>query len=100
MDKYDVKISPKAFQDLDEIYSYIVKELQASETALKLVKEIEDAILSLDIFPYRGSDRKIGKFANKGYKQIFVKNYTILYRINESQKQVVVITIRYSSSNF
>ena len=98
--KYKVKISPKAYRELDSIYQYIAEQLTAPETALKTVDEIEKAILVLNEMPYRGSKRKIGVYANKGYRQIFVKKYTIVYRIDESNKMVIVITIRYSPSNF
>lgn len=100
LDKYKVKISPKAYRELDSIYQYIAEQLTAPETALKTVDEIEKAILGLNEMPYRGSERKIGVYANKGYRQVFVKKYTIVYRIDESNKMVIVITIRYSPSNF
>ena len=64
------------------------------------VDEMEKAILGLNEMPYRGTERKIGVYANKGYRQIFVKKYTIVYRIDESNKMVIVITIRYSPSSF
>ena len=47
---------------------------------------LEDTILSLDETPYRGSIRRTGAFANRGYRQIFVKNFTIVYRIDETRK--------------
>lgn len=100
MDKYKVVISSKAYRDLDDIYSYIKKELLVPNTALKLVEEIEERILSLYLFPYRGVERKTGVYSNKGYRQIIVKNYTIVYRVEESTKRVVIITVKYSPSAF
>ena len=46
--------------------------------------------------PYRGSIRRTGAFANRGYRQIFVKNFTIVYRIDEAKKMVVIVTLRYT----
>ena len=100
MDKYKVKLSPAAFRDLDGIYQYIAEKLKVPDTALNLVTEIENAILSLDELPQRGVERNIGIFANKGYRQIFVKNYTVVYRIDETEKTVIIITVRYSPSEF
>lgn len=100
MDKYKVKLSPAAFRDLNSIYQYIAEKLRVPETALKLANEIENAVLSLGEMPQRGAERNIGIFANKGYRQVFVKNYTIVYRIDEVKKTVIVITVRYSPSNF
>lgn len=100
MDKYEVLLSPKAYRDLEGIYQYIKSELLVPETALKLVSLIEKQILDLELFLYRGSVREIGIYADKGYRQVFVKNYTIVYRVEEEKKQVMIITVRYSPSNF
>lgn len=50
-----MKLMPRAFRDLDEIYSYIAHELSEPETALYLVSELETAILSLEELPERGA---------------------------------------------
>ena len=100
MDKYSVKLLSRAARDLDGIYSYIAKPLLVPATALELVDRIEKEILSLDHMPYRCPERTKGIYANRGYRQMLVKNYTIIYRIDEAAKQVIVVTIRYSPSEF
>lgn len=100
MNKYSVKLLAKAERDLDLIYNYIVSEFKEVEIAENLVDKMEENILGLEFMPYRGAVRKVGAFANKGYRQLFVKNYTIVYRIDEAKKMVVVVTIRYTASNF
>lgn len=100
MDKYKVKLLARANRDLDEIYDYIVEEFKEIETAERLADSLEAAILSLDEMPYRGAVRRVGAYANKGYRQLFVKNFTILYRINERMKTVIVVTVRYTPSDF
>ena len=60
MDKYSVKLSPRALRDLDGIYSYIARTLLEPETALKLVDTITEEILSLDSMPRRCPERKTG----------------------------------------
>lgn len=100
MDKYDVKLTNHALRDLDGIYSYIAKSLLEPEIALKLIDTIEHEVLSLDTLPHRYPERKIGAYANKGYRQLLVKNYTVLYRVSEKDKTVIVVTVRYSPSQF
>lgn len=100
MNKYNVKLLPKAYQELDGIYRYIRDEFKELETAKQMVESLEEVILSLDLMPYRGAIRKIGAFANKGYRQLFIKNYTIIYRINEEIKDIIIITVRYTPSSF
>lgn len=79
---------------------FIAQTLLVPETALGMVDKIEKEILSLEEMPYRFPERKTGAYANKGYRQLFVGNYTVIYRIDEKRRQVIVITIRYSPSQF
>ncbi len=100
MDKYAVKLLSRAVRDLDEIYAYIARSLSSPDTAIKLIEAIESAILSLEEAPLRGAERKKGVYAQAKYRQLFVKNYTIVYRADEQKKTVVVVTVRYSPSIF
>lgn len=100
MDSYHVMLKAKALEDIDSIYEYISLELQNREAALKLVEELETAIISLEQLPYRGAERKIGMFANKGYRQMFLKNFTIIYRIDSKNRQVIIIHVIYSKRDF
>ena len=90
----------RAYRDLDGIYEYIANTLIEPGIALKIIEDIENAILSLDSMPHRCPERKIGVYANQGYRQLFVGNYTALFRIDEINKHVLIVTIRYSSSQF
>lgn len=100
LDKYQVNLLVAAYRNLDEIYAYVAIELRANQAALELIKNLEDAVLSLELMPYRGSRRRVGAFAGKDYRQLFVNGFTIIYRIDEMKKQVVIVTIRYSKSMF
>ncbi len=97
---YKVKLMSRALRDLDNIYSYISETLLEPGTALKLVEEIELEILSLEQFPNRCPLRKVGAYSGKGYRQLFVKNYTVVFRVDEVEKTVIVVTVRYSPSQF
>ena len=90
----------RALRDLDGIYDYISHTLLEPGTALNLVDRIEGAILSLETMPFRCPERKQGAYANRGYRQFFVENYTAVFRIDEANKIVIVVTIRYSPSKF
>lgn len=96
MDKYNVMLSPKALRDIDSIYEYIANTLVEPNTALQLVNEIETAIRSLSSLPNRGAVRKVGAYANQGYRQLLVKNYLIIYRVDEVKKEVLVVTVQHS----
>ena len=100
MDKYEVRLMNQALQDLDEIYGYIARNLQEPGVAAELPDALESEILSLEYLPYRCSERRTGSFANSGYRQLMVKNYIVVYRIDEAHKQVLIVTVRYARSSF
>lgn len=100
MDRYEVRLMNQALQDLDEIYGYIARNLQEPGVAAELLDALESEILSLEYLPYRCSERRTGSFANSGYRQLMVKNYIVVYRIDEAHKQVLIVTVRYARSTF
>jgi len=71
-----------------------------SSNLSKRVNELENAILLLEQMPYRCPERKRGVYANRGYRQLFVKNYTVIYRVDEKTRTVLIVTVRYSPSQF
>ena len=99
MDKYKVKINPRAIRELDNIYKYIATEKLAPENALGQVGRIKNAILSLNTLPHSHQKRIEGRYADKGYRQLLIDNYIVIFRIDESKKFVYVITIQYQGQN-
>lgn len=100
MDKYTVKLYARANRDLDGIYTYIAENLLEPGVALNMVGELENAIFSLEQLPERGAIRRVGAYANGDYRQLFVKNYVIIYRVLKEKKEVHIVTVRYTPSNF
>jgi toxin ParE1/3/4 len=100
LDKYVVRLLSRAYRDLDGIYAYIAETLLEPSTAQKLLDVLEEAIFSLEELPKRGAPRRNGAYANKGYRQLFTKNFTLIYRVDETNEQVVIVTVRYSKSQF
>lgn len=99
MDKYNIKISPKAIRELDGIYEYIASEKLSPENARGQVERIKKAILSLDTFPQGHQERNEGRYADRGYRQLLIDNYIAIFRINEICKTVYVVTIQYQRRN-
>lgn len=99
MDKYKVKINPRAILELDSIYRYIANEKLAPENAKGHTNRIKNAILSLDTFPQSHQERMEGRYARKGYRQLLIDNYIVIFRIDENNKIVYVVTIQYQGRN-
>lgn len=100
MDKYKVQIAPRAIQELDNIYDYIANEKLDYVNAKKQVDKIKKAILNLDTFPQSHQERFEGRYAKKGYRQLIIDNYLVVFKIDEIQKIVTVLTIQYQGRNF
>lgn len=100
MDNYTVKLYARAERDLDDIYTYLAKNLSEPSTALHMADALEQGILSLEQLPERGSIRRVGAYANGNYRQLFVKNYVVIYRVLKQRKEVHVVTVRYALSSF
>ena len=100
MERYNIKFTDQSLQDMDAIYTYIRRSLLEPATASNLLDRIETAVFSLEQLPYRCPIRTRGIYANQGYRQLFVENYTIVFRIDEERKHVVTVAVRYSHSRF
>ena len=95
MDKYKVKINHRAVRELDSIYEYIANEKLAPENAKGQVDRIKKAIINLSTFPQSHPERNEGRYAEKGYRQLLIDNYIAIFRIDEVDKIVYVVTIQY-----
>ena len=85
---------------MDDIYTYIAETLLEPGTALNMVDELENAIFSLGQLPERGAIHRSGAYANGKYRQLFVKNYCVIYRLMKKKKEVHIVTVRYTPSSF
>ena len=99
MDKYKVKVNPRAIRELDCIYEYIANEKLTPEYAKGQVDRLKKAVLSLATFPESHQERKEGRYAGKGYRQLLIDNYIAIFRIDEPHKTVYVVTIQYQGRN-
>lgn len=99
MDKYKVKINPRAIHELDNIYEYIANEKLDPENAKGQVDRIKTAILNLTTFPQSHQERNEGRYAGKGYRQLLIDNFIAIFRIDEANKTVYVVTVQYQSRN-
>lgn len=100
MDKYNIKMYTRAYRDLDGIYAYIAESLSEPDTALNMIDELEKAIYSLEQLPERRAIRHTGAYMNEGYRQLFVKNYVIVYRVMKQKREVHIVTVRYVPGSF
>ena len=99
MDKYNVKLNPRAFRDLDDIFAYIALEKLSPENAKGQTDRIKNKLKTLETFPQAHQERVEGRYAGKNYRQLIIDNYIAIYRIDEETKTVHVVTIQYQGRN-
>lgn len=99
MDKYNVKLNPRAFRDIDDIFAYIAFEKLSPENAKGQTDRIWAALKKLSTFPQSHQERTEGRYAEKGYRQLLIDNYIAIFIIDEPSKTVHVVTVQYQGRN-
>lgn len=97
---YKIRYTPLAYEDLDEIDTYISETLLNPQAAENLLDEMEKSIRQLEQFPYVGSEVEDSSLSDKGYRKLVVQNYLIFYIVDLEQKQVVIMRILYGAREY
>ena len=100
MDKYKVRLNQQAFREINDIFAYIALEKLSPENAKGQTDRIWEALKKLEIFPQSHQERTEGKYAGKGYRQLLIDNYIAIFRIDESNKTVYVVTVLLTTIHF
>jgi len=100
MDIYRISVSDLAKQDIKDVATHITYELQEPAIAMKTTNAILDAIFTLEEMPERIGYVKDERLAGKGVRPLYVNNYTIFFRIEESERVVDIVRVMYSRRNW
>ena len=98
--QYKVIITPTAYKEINKIYDYLLNELYADEAAKNLMNKFEEEVLKLKYNPKIFV--KITKFdeLERVYRRMVIKNYVILYTIDENNKTVFISHIYYGGMDY
>jgi len=94
---YNIEITDKAYEDMDNIYIYISETLLEPVIAANKYDKIADAILTLDIMPERIKIMDSEPARTRGLRPLLIDNYTVLFTIESDT--VYVVRVLYSSSD-
>lgn len=97
---YRLKFTPKAEEDLDEVYNYIDTKLFAETAAESLMDKIENAFMRLEEYPFFCSFVFDEPLKSRGYRKLIIDNYIAFYLVNESEKQVLIMRVLYGASDY
>jgi addiction module RelE/StbE family toxin len=81
--------SPKSLRDLDAIEGYVAQHNPVA--AHRLVQKVIRRTDRLQHFPLSGGC--IPEDEGRVYRQVLQGNYRVIYRYDESAKQVLVVTV-------
>ncbi|WP_416674377.1 type II toxin-antitoxin system RelE/ParE family toxin [Egbenema bharatensis] len=90
---YTIIFSPKAVGDLESIVRYIA--LDNPNSARKVGQSLLAKTKELSQFPFRG--QKVPEFDNPNIRQLILKPYRIVYRVDEDKKLISIVRFWHSS---
>ena len=96
MDEYKVKITQQANSHLFEIFTYINSKLKEPATALRLLDEFQNGILSLNKLPKRIALIKEEPWKSYGIRRMSIKNFLIYFWISDEVNEVHIIAVIYN----
>jgi len=97
---YKLLISMDAHNDVDDIVSYIVSELDSPVAAAEFIDELQDHYKRVIDRPHLYSYCQDERLHHLGYRKIVIKNYLVLYRIDEEKKTIYIVRVIYGRRNY
>lgn len=97
---YKLAVSELADQDLDNIISYISRQLANPKAAGDLADAVAECYSLLRDNPMIYEQCRDDRLKKEGYRKALIKNYVLVYKINESAKTVNVMRFFYSAQDY
>lgn len=94
-DRYNVKITPQALHQMQEIKQYIKLILQAPNSAQKWQKQLKEEISTLSSMPARIPLVEDEPWHTQGIRKMIVKNHLVYFWIDDKHFRVWVIAVIY-----
>lgn len=91
--EYAVIVSPKAIGDLEATVRYI--SLTNPSAAKKVGQTLLEKTKELSQFPFKG--QKVPEFDNFSIRQLVLKPYRIVYRVEQDKKLISIARFWHSS---
>ena len=97
---YKVEFTEDCYDEIKEIYKYISENLEAKESAKKLMRKMRDTILNLQHSPklYMQIEKK--DKLKRVFRRIVIDKFIILYTIDEERKTIYIVHMYYEGRNY
>ncbi|SHK09858.1 type II toxin-antitoxin system RelE/ParE family toxin [Desulforamulus aeronauticus] len=97
---YKLIVSELAYQDLDNIVSYIAIQLANPKAAGDFLDEMTACFGFLKRNPLmygQCQDKRLGK---EGYRKALIKNYVLVYKVNEASQTVSIMRFFHGTQDY
>ena len=93
--EYEVKITPYALQQMQEIVRYISATLQSPETAARWLDTVEAELASLSAMPARIPLTEEEPWHSQGIHKMVVKKFLVYFWIDTDNLRVWITAVAY-----
>lgn len=97
---YKVVETELAVQDLNGILEYIAGSLSNPTAASAFADEVEKCYASLERMPLMYEQCQDVQLRALGYRKALIKNYLLIYRVDEAEKIVSILRFFYGGQNY
>ncbi|GAB6273779.1 MAG: hypothetical protein STSR0004_06420 [Peptococcaceae bacterium] len=97
---YKLTVSELAHQDLDSIISYIAVQLANPAAASNFLDEVVRCYGNLKGNPMMYSKCNDSRLEKEGYRKAVIKNYILVYKVDEIAKTVSVLRFFYGARDY
>lgn len=97
---YRLKVSELAHQDLDKIVSYIAVQLANPRAAGDFLDEVDQCYGYLKSNPMMYAKCQDKRLEKEGYRKVMIKNYLLVYRIDEDCQVVNILRFFYGAQDY
>jgi addiction module RelE/StbE family toxin len=97
---FNLSFSKILDEDIDSCYNYIKDKLEAPKAAENLMKELYEKLNHIKENPYSRPLVHDELLASLGIRSIKVRNYLLLYSVEEKNNNINVITFMYNKRDW
>ena len=97
---YNLKITEAAQNDIESIANYIAVQLDNRIAAMDFLREVEKYYSHLKDNPYIFAKSSDIRLEREGYRKVHIKNYLLMFKIREDEKEVIIYRVFYGASNY
>ena len=97
---YKLSVAELAHDDLRNIISYIAQTLCAPEAAADFSDEVRKCYAQLKKNPLIYALCSDERLAKEGYRKALIKNYILVFKIDELKKAVTVLRFFFGAENY